>query len=262
MNPYEVLGINKDSDEESIKKAYRKKAMEYHPDRNPNDPEAEEKFKQVSEAYQQLTNPEQASSGINFNPFEFFSNFTRQGFGFGGGFNFNQGPAVGQDLSVFLEASIADIILGSTLYVEYERHGQCDVCGGKGGEGVINCPDCGGTGWITSSYQAGPMQFVQSRQSCQRCQGRGQTIEKACYACKTQGLKVEAMRIPINLPPYNNRQVNPLQRLSNIIIEGKGNYAVRGQAGNLIVRIIPVFPTINELTEEDKLLLKRFKYGE
>jgi len=261
MNPYEILGVGRDADEETIKKAYRKKAMEYHPDRNPDNPQAEEKFKEVAEAYERLTNPEAPNIGPGFNPFEFFNNFSRQA-GFGN-FNFNQGPAkVGDNIVIYVEASIADIILGSTLYAEYERHGQCSECGGKGGEGVIKCPDCKGTGWITSSYQASPFQFVQSRQMCQRCNGKGDTIEVACHKCKTHGLQVEPMVVPINLPPYNNRLVNPLERLSNMVMRGKGNFAVRGLPGDLIIRIIPKFPTVDDLTEDDKKLLQRFKIGE
>lgn len=260
MNPYEILGVNESDDLEVIKKAYRKKALETHPDHNPDDKEAEERFKQINEAYNQIVNPKPQFEGFNaggFDPFTFFrSNFN---FNFS---QFNQPPNRGSDIRYILRVSFADVILGAEFEIEYDRYGKCQSCGGEGGTNITDCNVCGGKGKVIRNYQQGENQFVQAIQTCSACGGQGKIINEICEACNSRGIIIEHRKEMITLPPYTNKNINPIEALSLVALEGLGNHGVRGGGvGNLVINVVPIFPTIEELSDEQVENIKYFKLG-
>jgi DnaJ-class molecular chaperone len=263
MDPYEVLGVSRDADEDTVKKAFRKKALETHPDHNPDDPEAENKFKEVNEAYNRILNPQQETP--NFDPFSFFSQFMGgpPGGKFGN-FRFNFGGARetrGPNIVSNLHISVFDLILGGTFKIEYDRYGKCSECNGEGGTDIITCPECNGQGVRVVRQQFGPNQFMQGTQHCPNCRAQGRIINTPCNKCSGQGLEMEHIEKEITLPPHENREINPLARFNNIIIQDMGHYSQRGGAGNLIINLIPIFPTINDLSNEQIDILRPLKFG-
>ena len=173
---YEVLGVGRQADEAEIKKAYRKLALQYHPDRNPGDATAEERFKEAAEAYSVLADPDKRArydrfghagvsgpgpgGGPGFNPdiFADFSDILGDFFGFGGGFGGRRrgGPARGADLRFDLEVAFEDSLRGTETTIQIPREEQCDTCRGSGaapGSSRETCPQCRGAGQLR--YQQG-----------------------------------------------------------------------------------------------------------
>ncbi len=226
---YTALGIERSASSEDIKKAYRKQALKYHPDRNPNDQEAEEKFKEVSAAYEVLSDPEKrrrydqygheaytrsagrASEGGfgGVDPFDIFS----QVFGGGGGGSvfdsfFGDGqsragrarnaPAAGRDIVYEMEIDFEDAVFGADKKIELTRPVACDNCQGTGakpGTKPTTCQHCQGTGQITMNQG-----FFSVRQQCPYCQGSGQTISDPCPTCQGVGRVRKRKSIQIHIP--------------------------------------------------------------
>jgi len=202
---YQVLDVSQDADEEEIKKAYRKLAIRYHPDKNPGDQEAEERFKEATEAYDVLRTPEKrqrydqyghaglegASSGFDFsfNLDDIFSDVFGDVFG---GFGRSQSRSKqGRSLQYNLEISLEDAYNGKEVTIEVPRVESCPECGGSGSEKGANidtCPQCHGRGQISQSQGF----FTMSR-TCPRCRGEGQIITNPCTNCNGQG-KIRAQR--------------------------------------------------------------------
>jgi molecular chaperone DnaJ len=254
-----ILGVEPGADAEIIKKAYRKKALETHPDHNKDDPDAAEQFKKISEAYHVITNPQKEPPPA-FNPFDFFNNFHGGSFSFGSAFH-KAPPNRGASLKVRLDLSFSDLILGGKFVVNYERVGQCDKCSGLGGTNKTTCPDCGGQG-VQERVIARPNgPRIHQRSMCGRCNARGYIVESVCEDCQGSGLVKERRQERIEVPPHTNPQID-LSTRKQLIITGRGNFAPQGGApGDLVIEIIPKFPTINELTDEQKECLKQWKSG-
>ena len=222
---YEVLGVERTAADEEIKRAYRKLAVKFHPDKNPDDPHAEEKFKELGEAYDVLMDPDKraaydrfghaafAQGGAGFggggfhDPFEIFREvFGGGGFGggifetfFGGGAGERSGERRrGSDLRYDMEIKLEEAAFGAEKTIEIEKLDTCDKCHGSGaepGSSRINCPTCGGRGQVISSRG-----FFHISQTCPRCHGAGQIIEKPCQKCRGDGRVEKLSRIKLKIP--------------------------------------------------------------
>jgi molecular chaperone DnaJ len=217
---YEVLGVERSASAEEIKRAYRKLAVKFHPDKNPDDPHAEEKFKELGEAYDVLMDAEKRSAYDRFghaafaqgtgarggfhDPFDIF----REVFGGGGGIFetfFGGGGAMagedrqrGSDLRYDMQITLEEAAFGVDKEIEVRKLDTCDLCKGTGaepGSRTINCPTCGGRGQVISSRG-----FFQVSQTCPRCRGVGQIVERPCRQCHGEGRIEKPSRIKLKIP--------------------------------------------------------------
>ena len=216
---YEVLVVQRTASGEEIKRPYRKLAVKFHPDKNPDDPHAEEKFKELGEAYDVLMDPEKRAAYDRFghaafaqggaagrggfhDPFDIF----REVFGGGGGIfeTFFGGGATGEDrqrgsdLRYDMEITLEEAAFGVEKEIEVRKLDLCDKCHGTGAEAGsrnVNCPTCGGRGQVISSRG-----FFQVSQTCPRCRGAGQIIDKPCRHCEGEGRVERPSRIKLKIP--------------------------------------------------------------
>ena len=249
---YEVLGVNRNATEAEIKKAYRKLAMQYHPDRNPGDKEAEEKFKEAAEAYEVLSDPEKrrrydqyGHSGLRggfeggFTDFD-LSDALRtfmQGFGgfsdlFGMGSR-ERGPQGGSDLQVRLKLSLEEIARGVTKKLRLKKLVTCPACGGTGtepGYQATRCPVCHGSGEVRQVSNSIFGQFV-NVSTCPNCHGEGQVISHPCRTCRGEGRIRKEVVTQVGIPAG-------VATGNYLTLRGEGNVGPRGgRPGDLIVVI-------------------------
>lgn len=247
-NYYDILGVNKDASKEEIKKAYKKMAKKYHPDVNPDDKEAEEKFKKAGEAYEVLTDDEKRKnydkfgdpnargpSGGGFDPrdmggfstmFDDFFGRTKQR----GGRRRRQRERVGDDIRINIEVSLEDIFHNKNRRVKFSRKVKCDDCEGKGGKEVDKCSKCDGEGlrYITKESFFG---IVQQTTVCPECNGAGEIPREKCSTCSGIGLKNSSEIMDIKIP----RQVT---NNDTVVYKHMGNEDPKtGNPGNLYVTI-------------------------
>lgn len=255
---YEILGVSKSASQEELKKAYRKVAMQFHPDRNPGDKSAEEKFKEAAEAYEILGDPDKKSqydrfghnafsgnrggfSGAGMNMDDIFSQFGDifgdEGFGsfFGGGSR-RSGPRKGTrgtNLRVKLKLNFEEIAKGANKTIKVKKYVHCTTCNGSGSKdknSMQTCATCHGSGQVRRVQNTflGQMQTVTT---CPTCNGEGSTITAKCVSCKGEGRTYGEETITIDIPAG-------VQEGMQLSINGKGNTGERGgPAGDLIVLI-------------------------
>ncbi len=251
---YELLGVSKTASADEIKKAYRKLAMQYHPDKNPGDKEAEHKFKEVSEAYQVLSDADKRAKYDRFGHDAFTNNAGGGGFG-GGGFDFGdfdlgdifgsffgeggrRGSSrsrvkKGKDLRYNMEITLEEAAFGVEKEIEYMRTGKCPTCNGDGakpGTSKKTCPKCNGAGTIRQVSRSMFGQFV-NEVECDGCHGTGKVAEDKCSDCGGAGIKREKVKKKIKVPAG----IESEQRLK---VSGAGEAAANGgEYGDLFVDI-------------------------
>lgn len=246
---YEVLGIERAASEEEIKKAYRRLARKYHPDFNKDDPRAEEKFKEINEAYEVLSDPQKrehydhfghdsgfgAGAGDGFAGFGGFESIFEDFFGGLGGFGRRRppGPEQGKHLRYDLEITLEDAFRGGTKEIRVPRSEACPECRGsraRPGTKPESCPACGGTGQqqVTRDTLFGRMVNVQT---CLHCSGRGTVVKEPCPACRGQGWIVRERTIEVKIPAG-------VAHGTRLRIQGGGEAGLRGgPPGDLFVVI-------------------------
>ena len=253
---YDILGVSKSATVAEMKKSYRKLAIKYHPDKNPGSKDAEDKFKELSEAYEVLSDQKKrsmydqyghdafkrsgggrsggAGMGGFHDPFDIFSQVFGSGggggggggsifeefFGGGGGRQTSRGGAQeGADLRYDLEIDFEDAVYGGDKKITYSRMQSCTTCHGSGcqpGTGKTTCGRCGGSGYVTTSHA-----FLSMRQHCPACHGAGQVIEKPCSKCGGEGRVRAQKTIQIHIPPG-------VDTGSRLRVAGEGEAGVNG----------------------------------
>ncbi len=256
---YEILGVSRDAKPEEIKKAYRQKALKFHPDKNPGDDTAEARFKEAAEAYEVLSNPEKKSrydqfghagmsnnfgggfSGGGMSMEDIFSQFGDIfGGAFGGGFSGFGGSGrrtrrvnKGSNLRIKVKLKLEDILNGVEKKIKVNKYIACNSCSGTGarnGSAYRTCSTCNGAGRVTRVTNTFLGQ-MQTTSSCPGCGGEGQTIEEKCSSCYGNGIVKKEEVISINIPAG-------VQEGMQLSLSGKGNTAPRGGIpGDLIVLV-------------------------
>lgn len=267
---YEILGVSKSATKDEIKKAYRKQAIKFHPDKNPGDKEAEEKFKEAAEAYEILSDDQKRSrydqfghagvggaaggggfggSGMSMDDiFSSFGDIFGGHFGGFGGFGGRSGGRShsvrkGSNLRVKVKLTLEEIVNGVEKKIKVKKKVSCTTCGGSGAadsNSTSTCSTCNGTGQVIQ-VQNTFLGQMQTRSTCPHCGGEGKTITRKCNTCYGEGITDQEEIIPINIPAG---AVEGMQ----LSVSGKGNAARRGGVnGDLLVII----------TEEEHPALKR-----
>ena len=255
---YEVLGVSKGASEDEIKRAYKKLARKYHPDMNPGDKEAEEKFKEVNEANEVLSDPEKKArydqfgfagvdpsygagaggaggygGGFDFGDLgDIFGSFF--GGGFGGGQTRRNGPQRGESIRASVAVTFTEAAFGCKKEVSIERSEQCASCKGSGcapGTTPEICPDCHGSGMV-QVQQRTPMGVFASSRPCQRCRGTGKIIHQPCADCGGSGAVRKRKTIKVTIPAG-------IDHGQTISLRGQGNAGKNGgPAGDLLITVM------------------------
>ena len=212
---YQVLSVPRNATEDDVRRSYRRLAMKHHPDRNPGDKEAEERFKEAKEAYEVLTDPQKRAAydqfghagldaarggGPGFNPSDAFSDIFGEVFGdiFGGGRRGRTGAFRGADLRYELTLDLEEAVFGTTSEIEFPTVVDCATCAGSGaepGHDPVTCETCGGAGQVRMNQG-----FFTVQQPCPRCRGRGKVVAHPCRACAGQGRVRESRRLSVKVP--------------------------------------------------------------
>ncbi|MCG3203516.1 MAG: Chaperone protein DnaJ [Elusimicrobia bacterium] len=246
---YEILGVGRNATSDQIKAAYRQQAIKVHPDKNQGDKQAEEKFKELNEAYSVLSDAEKRKAYDQFGHAavdgsqgaggfrggaggfgdlgDIFGDIFEQAFGGQGGRGSRGGGAPGRDLRVDQEVTLIDVLNGIDVTLDVPNFQACDACGGSGaksGTGRKQCPDCRGRGQVRVSHG-----FFTMAQTCQRCRGFGEIIENPCPTCSGSGRVHRNKKVKVRIPPG-------VENGTTLRISGAGEAGERGAgSGDLYV---------------------------
>ena len=261
---YERLGVERSADDGTIKAAFRKMAMKYHPDRNPGDEAAEQRFKEIGEAYEVLSDPQKRAAYDRFGHDAFQNGAGGPGGGFGGGAGFNasnfadvfddifgefmgggrggarRNPGRGSDLKFSVEISLEDAYRGKKTTVTVPTMGQCETCDGSGakpGTSPSECGTCGGVGRVRA--QNG---FFMVERTCPACGGQGRTITDPCTDCSGQGRVRSERTLQVDIPAG-------VEDGTRIRLAGEGEAGVRGGTAGDLYLFVTVHP--HELFERE-----------
>jgi molecular chaperone DnaJ len=255
---YEVLGIDKSADEDTIKKAFRTMAKKYHPDLHPGDKEAEVRFKEVNEAYSVLSDPQKKAAydryghaafeqgdpsdggagfggfSTSFGGFGSFGDIIEDFFGgaFGGGSRSRNAPRRGDDIGVGVSISFEEAAFGVKKDVRFNRVGVCPNCKGTGSSDGRSetCSDCGGTGQRRVNQRLSGMTF-QTTVACETCRGTGKVVRNPCQTCRGNGYIRESKELTVNIPAG-------IGNGERLILQDEGNCGTNGGgSGSLIIEI-------------------------
>tara|TARA_Y100000590_G_scaffold452259_1_gene595057 strand:- start:39244 stop:40365 length:1122 start_codon:yes stop_codon:yes gene_type:complete len=236
---YDILGVEKNCDEKTLKSAFRKLAKQYHPDHNSGNPEAEAKFKEISEAYERLKDPEARAAYDRYGHSAFDNSSGRQGHGgFDGNFSsafsdifndffgdFNSQTRQrssndrGSDLRYNMEVSLEEAFNGKSDTISVPINSICETCkgsGGKDGEAPITCPNCKGSGKTRASQG-----FFTIERTCTSCQGQGKIVVNACRSCSGEGRVKKPKKLAVTIPPG-------VEEGNRIRLSGQGEAGLRG----------------------------------
>lgn len=277
---YSVLNVERNSSKEELKKAYRKLAMQYHPDRNPGDKEAEEKFKEAAEAYEVLNNDDKRAKydrfghdglrggGFGSSGFsdinDIFSHFSDI---FGGGSSifddfFSSGGqrsrrrgagTAGADLRVNLKLTLEEIADGTTKKIKIKKHVKCAKCGGTGadeGTAIKTCTVCNGLGEVKSISRSVFGQFVNIT-TCQNCSGEGKVVDTPCRKCMGDGRYQDEVTMNVDVPAG-------VHEGSYMTLRGEGNAGKRGGEAGAIIVVFEELPHKHFVREEDDIIYNLF----
>ena len=235
---YQILGVDKNVDEKTLKKQYRKLSKEYHPDVNPNNPEAEEKFKEVAKAYEVLSDKEKRQN------YDMYGSETGSGNPFGGGVNmddifnsfFNNGRHSnrgrvkrGSDIRISIKLDMYDVFNGVRKKIRYKRNENCGECNATGGK-TKTCTQCGGKGQFTQIVNT-PIGRMQNTTQCNSCMGKGEIIIDPCKKCSGRGYNTINEELEFDIPPG-------ISDGESLVLKGKGNSIPKGFSGDLHVLIV------------------------
>jgi molecular chaperone DnaJ len=253
---YDVLGLTRDASDDDIKKAYRKLALETHPDHNPEDPTAEDKFKQISEAYETLSDPQKKFQYDNPRPDPFggfgFSPFGDFGFNFGGfGFNFQRPPAPpipphgtqrGRNYEAQIEVTPFDLLIGKELSFNYIRLVPCPQCNGHGAD-LRHCDECEGHGIKREVKTGGHQQRIIDR-PCDKCGRTGVIKENVCVYCNGTGLTQNSVSFKLILQPEHS---------GIIVFPEQGHFGpYQGPPGDIIMKVNIAYPSNESISGDAK----------
>jgi molecular chaperone DnaJ len=250
---YQILEVERDASSDDIKGAYRKLALDHHPDRNPDNPEAEEKFKEVSEAYSVLSDEEKkrnydatgSPEGRNFNyqttgdPFDIFRRMSGMGMNFGG--PQQPRPMKGQSVQEVVEISLKEALFGTERTINYNVTSSCETCGGEGATEFETCAVCKGQGGVTQKHEN-----MYMHQTCGTCRGQGKIPKKACESCSGRGLQVEAKNFAVTIPQNIRHGIS-------LRLAGQGGRGFRGgPPGDVVLVVKVVYPNLAALSEDER----------
>ena len=250
---YEVLGLSKGATDDEIKKAYRRLAKQYHPDMNPGYKVAENKFKEVNEAYDVLGDPDKKAKYDQYGHAAFDPSSGFGGGGFGGGFGFDgfdisdifsnifgggssrrqNGPVRGEDIRYRLTLSFEEAVFGCKKEISYQRVQKCPECSGSGaakGTSAKTCPDCQGRGQV-KVQQRTPFGVMQSTTTCSKCRGTGKMIETPCKNCRGSGFVKASKKLEVSIPAG-------IDDGQGVVLRGEGcDGRNGGTAGDLVITV-------------------------
>lgn len=219
---YESLGVSRNASEDEIKKSYRKLAKQFHPDKNPDDKAAEDRFKEVSEAYEHLSNPEKKTHYDQFGHARQQQQTSTQ---------YTQQVRVGEDMNIIVKLTLEEIYSGIKKTYKYKRNDNCKVCSGHGGTNSKTCTTCGGAGVTMQVQNHFVFGYIKTLMPCQVCDGVGVTYENICQPCNGSGLNSIEETVNVDIPAG-------VMEGMIFSMAGHGNSIKSGTAGNLNIRIM------------------------